>query len=149
MKISQDDVVSILATLGIEEICFRLEGSGDSGDIEIEDEILWKTTHPDGQAVEKMDLSQIPFGQSNLLETIMGSVEGWPDGDWVNNEGGSGTVMIRPFDTENPISIDMTYGEYEDEYNDGDEEEVELELPNSDLNTDMENIGVEDRALKI
>jgi hypothetical protein len=146
---TQEEIVQILAALGVEEISFRLEGYGDNGDIELEDAIKWATLNLDGNPVIAVDLEQLPFENGSLLNAIECSIEDWPDGDWINNEGGSGVIIIRPFDKECPIIIDMAYGFEED----CDEELGEVEVPESDDPTDpmasdseIENISVEDET---
>jgi hypothetical protein len=53
-----------------------------------------------------------------------------PDGDWVNNEGGYGTVILRPMeeDDENRVECDMPFrsdGDYGDGVEFDDEEIVD------------------------
>ena len=56
----------------------------------------------------------------NELEDIVAEA---PEGDWVNNEGGQGTVVVRPFEDEEEerIECDITYGDEEYDNGEGDD----------------------------
>jgi hypothetical protein len=73
-----------------------------------------------------------------------------PDGDWINNEGGHGTVVLRPQE-ENPedqIACDMTYGEDSDEPDFEDEDEEELLADFNAGDPADEPIAIDDSALQ-
>jgi hypothetical protein len=48
-----------------------------------------------------------------LPELLGNIVADAPEGDWVNNEGGYGSVYVRPFEGEEALTIDcdMSYRE--------------------------------------
>ena len=116
----------ILRALDITEIQYSLSGGGDSGETELE------RVEMRGDP-GKHDLPDIPIfitdtgHAQELPDLLSGIVAEAPDGDWVNNEGGYGTVYIRPFDDEDDLAIecDMTYREDGDWGNDEDDEDDE------------------------
>jgi len=116
----QVQLMSLLRTLGIEEIEYSLSGGGDSGETTLE-----RVAYRDGRTVH--ELPNIPVGISatgqvvtidHLLDGIAGDL---PEGDWVNNEGGYGAVFIRPFEDDEDLRFecDMTFRE-EGDYGDDD-----------------------------
>ncbi|MCG8273895.1 hypothetical protein MIC97_20635 [Aquamicrobium sp. NLF2-7] len=132
---------AILRALHISEIEYSLSGGGDSGETTLE-RVRFRddpTSH---------DLPDIPIFISDtgqirrlpeLLENIVANA---PEGDWVNNEGGYGTVYVRPFEDEEDLAIecDMTFredGDYGDDEDDGafsddepfDGDQNEVDLP--------------------
>jgi hypothetical protein len=121
--LNQEDVILLLAALGIEEIRFSLNGGGDNGDAEV-DAIEWLASYPDGSPVHPVPLGQIPHVEGSLESVLLNSVGEWPDFDWVNNEGGFGTITVRPFEQDMPVDIDMNYNEESE--GDFDEEDEEL-----------------------
>lgn len=127
---SGEEALSLLVALGVEEVHFSLSGGGDDGTIELEG-LSWKDRHPDGSPVVPVDLEKIPYFQGNLMDALSDGAAEWPDGDWCNNEGGRGSIIIRPFaeDEEERLMIDMTYG---DEEADDDEFGEDLEVDGED-----------------
>lgn len=134
--LSEDEAASLLKALGVSKVTFRLDGGGDDGDVELED-IAWKATHEDGTPVKQYDLASIPFSSSRtLLGALETAATEWPEVDWCNNEGGSGTVEIYPFDDE-PVCVSV-FPNGDDEDSDYDDEEdlgEDLEIEEDDLET--------------
>ncbi len=118
----KDIAIALLRAIDIQELEYSLDGGGDSGDSTLE-----RIQHVDGRVLDK--LPNIPIsidggGRPYMLETFLDNlVSDLPEGDWVNNEGGHGTVVIRPFEDEEGLcfEIDMTYRE-EGDYGDDDDE---------------------------
>lgn len=55
-----------------------------------------------------------------------------PDGDWINNEGGYGTVILRPQEADlDQVQCDMTYG---DDNGEPDSEDEDGEASPPDFN---------------
>ncbi|EPR21218.1 hypothetical protein L905_06870 [Agrobacterium sp. TS43] len=111
--------VNLLAALGIVEVTYRLSGGGDSGECDLE-----QVVYADGR--RGAVLPSIPIGFSDdgtilLLDRVLEDIaENAPEGDWVNNEGGRGTVSFFPTETEVDARLvcDMTYGDEDDEDSD-------------------------------
>lgn len=127
---------AILRALQITEIEYSLSGGGDSGETMLER----VTYRNDPQA---HDLPDIPIfigdrGEiRHLPELLENIVADAPEGDWVNNEGGYGTVYVRPFEDEEEeeliIECDMSYREDGDYGNDdGDDQFVDDDLVDDD-----------------
>lgn len=116
-------VAALLRALGIAEVSFSLDGSGDSGDTSF-DGVLYA----DGRHLMELPDLPIGFGSDGRVLGLFGYLDDFaanlPDGDWVNNEGGYGTVTIRPFadDDHERFECDMTYRE-EGDYGDDDDDE--------------------------
>ena len=128
MTLDKETAIRLLASLGVTYLRFSLSGGGDSGDCEI-DEIQFAERHPDGQPVQPLNLSQVPWpnhtgGLASALEDFAADL---PEYDWVNNSGGSGTVEFHPFN-EDPIIVDMRYGDYDDDHDD-EEDDDNLDEP--------------------
>ena len=132
---------AILRALEITEIVYSLNGSGDSGDTDLD-----SVTYRNDPAAH--DLPDIPIFISDsgairylpaLLEDIVSDA---PDGDWVNNEGGYGTVYVRPFEDQDTLSIecDMTFREDGDYGDDDDYEDDDFE---DDDASDMDETAAE------
>lgn len=115
---------AILRALQITEIEYSLSGGGDSGETVLE-RVEFKS---EPTATELPDIP-ILFGDTgqirrlpDLLEEIVADA---PEGDWVNNEGGYGTVYIRPFEEDEEelwIECDMTFRE-DGDYGDDEEDD--------------------------
>lgn len=114
---------AILRALAITELEYSLSGGGDSGESTLE-----RVRYQDGP--DRTYLPEIPIfitdtGQlRHLSELLYSIVADAPDGDWVNNEGGYGTVYVRPFedDVDLAIECDMTFRD-DGDYGDDDEED--------------------------
>lgn len=124
-------MVKTLRVLGIQRIVFTLDGGGDSGNVDIT-EIDWAN-----EKVEKVDLKLLPSPTPgfSLASYMIEVVADMPDGDWVNNEGGYGTITFMPFaskDIEECVEIDMSYHEYHDEYEHENDfyENMEIDIQN-------------------
>src|SRR5690606_2922560 len=115
---------TILRALAITEIEYSLSGGGDSGESTLE-----RVTYREGD--DKATLPDVPIfitdsGQIRHLPDLLESiVVDAPEGDWVNNEGGYGTVYVRPFEEDDDLTIDcdMTFREDGDYGDDDDDEE--------------------------
>lgn len=109
-------VISLLQALEIELIVFDLNGGGDDGEVHLE-EIRCR----DGSALEEIPALPIAittYGAIATLDSFLSDAAAdAPDGDWVNNEGGYGTITIFPFapDPGDWLTCEMTFREYGDE----------------------------------
>ncbi len=115
---------AILRALGITEIEYSLSGGGDSGESTLERVTYEKDgdrTHLPDIPIFIADAGEI-LHLPDLLESIVVDA---PDGDWVNNEGGYGTVYVHPFEIDHDLAIecDMTFREDGDYGDDDDDEE--------------------------
>lgn len=106
-------VLACLRALDIEEAQVSLDGSGDSGDA------TWDHARKrSGEAVLELPRITIDIEGHTLDSLICHVASDLLEGDWVNNEGGYGTVTFRPFedDPDAAFECDMTYrDEYEGE----------------------------------
>jgi hypothetical protein len=115
--------LAILKALQIAEVSYWLSGSGDEGTVEIN-----RVLYTDGR---QGPLPTVTLGISDagdtfcLGERLENIVYELPDGDWVNNEGGSGNVVLHPQETDPDCQVEcnMTYGEDSD----GDNDEPDFE----------------------
>lgn len=131
--------IALLRAIGIQELEYSLDGGGDSGDSTLE-----KIQNVDGRLLDR--LPDIPTGVDGtgrprtlswLLDDLVADL---PEGDWVNNEGGYGTVIIRPFEEDEDFCFecDMTFREDGDYGGEDDDEEFE------DDDLDADDDGAED-----
>lgn len=117
-------ILELLRALQIDEIAFSLNGSGDSGETNL-DHVRYR----DG--TEATDIPEIPIGidavgrPAMLGYSLSEFAAELPDGNWCDNEGGYGTVTIEPFAEDCPYDCDMTYRQDGDW---GDDEEPDDEL---------------------
>lgn len=116
-----DHCLAILKVIGVSEIQYTLDGEGDSGTTTLD-----TVHHLDGSSAQLLPPLTIGLGSyaglltlADLLDEIVAEL---PDGDWVNNEGGYGTVILRPHETDADLQVecDMTYREYDDDFEDDD-----------------------------
>lgn len=122
------NILALLRALDIQEIIYSLSGGGDDGEITLE-----AVVHQTGAV--SSELPPVPIGLDGygaictLPPTLERIASDLPEGDWVNNEGGAGTVTIRPFerDPQRRFDCDMIYGDEEYEA-DEDFEDIEFEL---------------------
>jgi hypothetical protein len=114
-----DHCLAILKAIGVSEIQYTLDGEGDSGTTTLD-----AVHYLDGSSAELLPYLTIGLGDQYglltldvLLDEIVAEV---PDGDWVNNEGGYGTVTLRPQETDADLRVeyDMTYRECDDDFED-------------------------------
>lgn len=119
----QETAIALLRAIGIAELEYSLDGGGDSGEAALE-----RIEHVDGrllQTLPDVPVGIAPGGGAQMLSWLLHDLAAdLPDGDWVNNEGGYGTVVIRPFaeDQEDRFECDMTFRE-EGDYGDDDGDE--------------------------
>jgi hypothetical protein len=109
---SLDSCLAILRALGVTELGYYLSGGGDQGTAELE-----TVRGCDGEPIDLPDVTIRfdDFGNIHTLAALLDPiVENIPDGDWINNEGGSGTVTLYPFE-DDPVECCMEYGSYDDE----------------------------------
>ena len=127
---------AILRALEIIEIEYALNGSGDSGEGSLE-----RVEYKDGTETHALPDIPIFIGNSGdierLSDLLIGLAENAPDGDWVNNEGGYGSVYIHPFEDDEDLQIDcdMTFredGDYGDDDDDNDDDFVDDDLTDDD-----------------
>lgn len=126
-----DPVTALLRALGITEIEFSLSGGGDSGEVTLE-----HISYQDGRTEHKVPDIPTEILNTGAVRTLPDVLEqivaDAPEGDWVNNEGGYGTVVIRPFEEDEDLVVDcdMTFRE-EGDY--GDDDEFVDEEPDEEL----------------
>ena len=138
--------LEILKALHIIEVSYCLSGGGDSGTAEL-DHVLYADgiTGP---------LPTVTLGVTDaggivcLDECLENKVYDLPDGDWINNEGGHGTVILRPQETDpdSQVECNMTYGEesdFEDE-----NECVASDFRDTELDAPDHPIAIDDSALQ-
>jgi hypothetical protein len=106
-----DHCLAILKALGIDELTYCLSGGGDSGTAEMQ-----SIVDRDGneRSLPSITIGFTDIGRTfRLDERLDDLVANIPDGDWCNNEGGYGTVILRPQETDPDLQVlcDMTYGE--------------------------------------
>lgn len=120
----EDQIMALLGALGIEEIEFSLNGSGDSGDATLE-HVRYADGHEESR-IPDIAIGFHPRGEAYTLESYLENLASdLPEGDWVNNEGGYGEVFIRPTaDEDERFECNMTF---RDEYEDEDEFDEDLE----------------------
>lgn len=126
-------IAHLLRALCIQEVAYSLDGGGDSGEAEID-----RVVYCDGREELKLPAVPVAISPTGQIQMLDGYLEGHatdkPDGDWVNNEGGYGTVTILPFETEpeEMIDCDMTYraeGDYgDDDCDDDDLDPIDLDI---------------------
>jgi hypothetical protein len=142
--------LAILKALQIAEVSYCLSGGGDQGTVEL-DHVL----HADGRCGP---MPPVTAGVSDsgstisLDERLENLIYDVPDGDWINNEGGHGTVVLYPQETDPDCQVecDMTYGTYgdddEQDFEDEDEEELLAEFNAGDPAD--EPIAIDDSTLQ-
>lgn len=120
----EEQVVTLLRALGIEEVEYHLDGGGDSGDTSLE-RVLYIDGHEETHLPD-LPISFNPRGEVQTLPHYLDNLaSNLPEGDWINNDGGSGEVFIRPMaDDEDWFECNMTFHD-EDDYEGDDFEEGE------------------------
>jgi hypothetical protein len=141
--------LAILKALQIGEVSYCLSGGGDSGTAELEHVVYLDGHHG--------PLPTVTLGVTDAggivclderLESLIGDV---PDGDWINNEGGYGHVMLRPQESEPDLRVecDMTYGEEDGDPDFADDEEfLASDFNESDADADSTALTVDEGALQ-
>ena len=140
--------LAILKALQIAEVSYCLSGSGNSGTVEL-DHVLYADGCCGPMPAVTIGITDAgsTISLDERLETIVYDL---PDGDWINNEGGHGSVVLRPQEEhpEGQVECDMTYGEDCGEPDFEDEDEA---FPASDFNDADpvdEPIAIDDSALR-
>ncbi len=127
-----EQALTVLRALGVIEVVYSLDGCGDSGTADLD-----SITYADGCPATEIPDFAVSFTDGGQVITLAGLVDDLvaelPDGDWVNNEGGFGTVILRPMEDDDAIRVecDMTF-RADGDYGDGvefDEEEFVDEDP--------------------
>jgi hypothetical protein len=143
--------LAILKALQITEVNYCLSGGGDQETVEL-DHVLYADGHCGPMPIVTVGISDSGSTVSldERLETIVYDV---PDGDWINNEGGSGTVELRPQETDPDCQVEcsMTYGNYydnDDDEPDFEDEEEELLAEFNAGDPVNEPIAIDDSALQ-
>jgi hypothetical protein len=141
--------LAILKALQVSEITYRLSGGGDSGTTELEQVVYLDGHHG--------TLPSVTVGITDcggilcLDERLDDIVANLPDGDWCNNEGGYGQVVLRPQENDDDLQVgcDMTYGEQSDDRDFNDDEELPAsDFNNSNPDTSDGTIAVDDSTLQ-
>ena len=136
--------LAILKALGVSEIQYSLSGGGDSGTTTLE-----SVHYLDGRVapLPAVTIGISRMGPILLDERLDQIVADLPAGDWCNNEGGYGTVILRPQETDDLLQIecDMTYGEDEadPDFEDDNEEVLAIDLDQ----TLSDTLTIDDTAL--
>ena len=122
----------VLRALGITEVAYELDGSGDSGTAQ-----LSSVTDRDGNTTNSLPAVTVGFtnhgGPCELEAQLIDLVYDIPEGDWINNEGGYGTVILRPqADPGEQVECQMTFRDEGDADQDFDDREDFIELASSD-----------------
>lgn len=121
--------LAILRALGIGEVVYSLSGGGDDGTCDLD-----RVTYLDGRTkhtLPRVTIGINDLGQVSMLDELLDIiVTGIPDGDWINNAGGHGTVILRPQETDEDLQVecDMTYCDESDEgdFDEGDFDDDEF-----------------------
>ena len=92
----------------------------------------------------------MPAASSALTNASKTSSRNIPDGDWCNNEGGYGNVILRPQESDEDLQVecDMTYGEESDDADFEDDERLDSDFNDTDPDTSGEAIAVDDSTLQ-
>jgi hypothetical protein len=141
--------LAILKALQITEVRYCLSGGGDSGTAELE-HVLYRDGHHGPLPSVTLGITDVG-GILCLDERLDDLVSQLPDGDWCNNEGGYGTVVLRPQESDEDLQVecDMTYGEEsEDPDFEDDEEFLAADFNDTDPGTAGETIAVDDSTLQ-
>ena len=139
--------LAILKALQIAEVSYGLSGGGDSGTVEI-NHVLYADGRHGPLPTVTIDVTNAG-GIICLDERLEDIVSDLPDGDWINNEGGYGNVVLHPQEAhpEDQVWCDMTYGEDSEEPDFEDDEEPASDFDEPDPGLPGE-IAVDDSALQ-
>jgi hypothetical protein len=140
--------LAILKALAISEVRYCLSGGGDSGTTELE-QVVYVDGHHGPLPSVTLNITDCG-GIVCLDERLEAIVADLPDGDWVNNEGGHGSVILRPQESDEDLQFecDMTYGEESDDPDFEDDEEFSSDFNESDPGTSGDPLAVDDSALQ-
>lgn len=121
------DIIDLLRALEVETITFSLNGGGDSGETSV-DEVRYlhgRIAHD----VPPVPIAITNDGQLVQLDALLANTAAdAPDGDWVNNEGGFGSVTVQPFEDDpfDWLVCDMTYRDDDPEEEDDEDGDPSL-----------------------
>ena len=140
--------LAVLKALGVTEVVYSLSGGGDEGTCDLD-----SVVHLDGRTTRALPAPAIgitQFGQVATLDELLDSfVANIPDGDWVNNEGGYGTVVLRPQETDEDLQVtcDMTYGDENDDQDFDDDEFSDAGIDGEEPDPASTTLTIDDSAL--
>jgi hypothetical protein len=139
--------LAILKALQICEVRYCLSGGGDSGTTELEHVLYCAGRHgPFPSVTVGITGCGGILCLDERLEAIVADI---PDGDWVNNEGGYGHVVLRPHETDHlQVECDMTYGEDGGDPDFEDDDEFSSDFNESDPDTAGDTLAVDDSTLQ-
>jgi hypothetical protein len=142
--------LAVLKALRIAEVKYCLSGGGDSGTAELEHVLYADGRHG---SLPTVTIGITDSGDTvSLDERLDGLVGNIPDGDWINNEGGYGNVVLRPQEPDPDLQVecDMTYGEDNDEpdFEDENGEAAPPDFNDAGAAAADEPIAVDDTALQ-
>jgi len=134
-----DQVLDVMKGLGIQEVRFTLSGGGDEGDCYLDEIVM-----VDGGEMKELPAVPVTFTANGSPVTLDSYLESHaseaPDGNWCDNEGGSGTVTYLPFaEQDERIEIDMNWGGDDDYDEDEDLDDVDLAHDEDDEDDDQED----------
>jgi hypothetical protein len=139
--------LAILKALGITEVTCCLSGGGDSGTAELQQII---DRNGDERPLPTITVGFTDIGGIVCLdERLDDLVANIPDGNWCNNEGGCGTVILHPQETDPDLQVDcnMIYGDDSDARDfDGEEEFAASDFEDADA--DGDTLIVDDSTLQ-
>jgi hypothetical protein len=147
MTTGLDHCLAILEALQIAEVRYCLSGGGDSGTAELTDVLFADGRHG---RIPPVTVAVTDTGTVLCLdECLENIVYDIPDGDWINNEGGHGNVVLRPQETDPAarVECDMTYGEDSDEADFEDEDFIDAGDAPEPVSSDAP-VAIDDSALQ-
>lgn len=106
-------LLAALRALDIAEVTYSLSGCGDEGTTTLE-----AITKRDGTELSALPHVAIGFytAASFIADALEYYVSELPEGNWVDGPGGDGTIVVRPFDEDDPFDVSMTY--HDDDFHD-------------------------------
>jgi hypothetical protein len=142
--------LAILKALGVSEVIYHLSGGGDSGTCELDTVIYGDGRHA---ALPTVTVDITDHGEVTTLSSCLDRiVEELPDGDWINNEGGYGSVTLRPQEADEDLRVecDMTYGEDSEEadFEDDDDQFLTSDPAEPTHESEAQTLVVDDSALQ-
>ncbi len=132
-----EQVLDVMKGLGIKRVSYSLNGGGDDGDCYLEEILM-----ADDSVLPELPKVPVTFTSGghpiDLDDYLNEHASEAPDGNWCDNEGGSGNVTYHPFadgvDQER-VEVDMTYGDDED-YDGEDDDLDDVHLGDEDDDAD-------------
>ena len=88
-----DIILATLRLLHIEKLTLKLSGANGNGIIGVK-EIVWC---PDVKTKVGLEEVKSPYYSSSFSEFLLDWAGEWPETDWVNDDGGVGVIIVRPF----------------------------------------------------